>query len=65
MRREHSPAPILLTPDEAAAILGRDVAELRRRRGQNAGPTFHDLCRGFIRYARDSVLKAAAMTTAR
>jgi len=65
MLHEHSPAPVLLTPDEAAAILGRDVAELRRWRGQNIGPTFHDLGRGLIRYARESVLEAAAMTPAR
>ena len=26
MLHEHSPAPALLTPDEAAVILGRDVA---------------------------------------
>lgn len=65
MPREHSPAAVLLTPDEAAAILGRDVAELRRWRGQNIGPTFHDLGRGLIRYARESVLEAAAMTPAR
>ena len=65
MVHEHSPAPVLLTPDEAAAILGRDVAELRRWRGQNVGPTFHDLGRGLIRYARNSVLKAAATTPVR
>ena len=62
---EHSPAPILLTPDEAAAILGRDAAELRRWRSQNVGPRFHDLGRGLIRYARESVLVEAAMTSAR
>ncbi len=56
---------VLLTPEEAAAILGRDVAELRGWRGQNVGPTFHDLGRGLIRYARDSVLEAAATTSAR
>ena len=48
MLHEHSPAPVLLTPEEAAAILGRDVAELRRWRGQSIGPTFHDLGRGLI-----------------
>ncbi|WP_425486863.1 helix-turn-helix domain-containing protein [Microbacterium rhizomatis] len=56
MVHEHSPAPVLLTPDEAAAILGRDVAELRRWRRQNVGPTFHDLGRGLIRYARESLI---------
>lgn len=65
MPHEHSPAPVLLTPEEAAAILRRDVAELRRWRGQNVGPTFHDLGRGLIRYARDSVLETAATTSAR
>lgn len=59
MRHEHSPAPVLLTPDEAAAILGRDAAELRWWRSQNVGPTFHDLGRGLIRYARQSVIEAA------
>lgn len=65
MRHEHSPAPVLLTPDEAAVILGRDLAELRRWRAQNVGPTFHDLGRGLIRYARDSVIEEAATTSAR
>ena len=65
MVQEHSPAPVLLTPEEAAAILGRDMAELRRWRGRNVGPTFHDLGRGLIRYALDSVLEAAATTPAR
>ncbi|MCT2085635.1 hypothetical protein M3D75_05855 [Microbacterium enclense] len=60
MPYEHSPAPILLTPHEAAVILGRDVAELRRWRGQNVGPTFHDLGRGLIRYARESVIEEAS-----
>lgn len=65
MLHEHSPAPVLLTPEEAAAILGRDMSELRRWRGQNVGPTFHDLGRGLIRYARESVMETAAMTPAR
>ena len=43
MLRDHSPEPLLLTPDEAAAILDRDLAELRRWRAQNIGPRFHDL----------------------
>ncbi|SDZ55187.1 helix-turn-helix domain-containing protein [Herbiconiux ginsengi] len=64
MLHEHSPAPVLLTPDEAAAILGRDAAELRRWREQNVGPTFHDLGRGLIRYRRDSVLDAATASPA-
>ena len=60
MLHEHFPAPVLLTPHEAAVILGRDVAELRRWRGQNVGPTFHDLGRGLIRYARKSVIEEAS-----
>lgn len=52
---EHSPVPILLTPHEAAAILDRDVSELRQWRRDNVGPTFYDLGRGLIRYARGSV----------
>ncbi|MFL2002123.1 hypothetical protein [Microbacterium sp. A1-JK] len=65
MLHEHSPAPVLLTPDEAAAILGRDFAELRRWRGQNIGPTFHDLGRGLIRYTHESVIEEAATASAR
>lgn len=56
---EHSPEPALLTPQEAAAILGRDLSELRRWRADNVGPTFHDLGHGVIRYARESVIEAA------
>jgi hypothetical protein len=65
MLHDHSPEPLLLTPDEAAAILDRDLAELRRWRAQNIGPHFHDLGRGLIRYARDSVIQEAATTSAR
>lgn len=65
MLHDHSPEPLLLTPDEAAAILDRDLAELRRWRAQNIGPDFHDLGRGLIRYARDSVIQEAATTSAR
>lgn len=64
MPAEHSPEPLLLTPDEVAAILDRDVVELRQWRAQDRGPTFHDLGRGLIRYARDSVMEAAT-TSAR
>jgi len=60
MLHDHSPAPILLTPDEAAVILGHDAAELRQWRADNVGPTFHDLGRGLIRYARESVIEEAA-----
>lgn len=52
---DHSPTPILLTPHEAAAILDRDASELRQWRRDNIGPTFYDLGRGLIRYARASV----------
>ncbi|NYF18449.1 hypothetical protein HDC37_003313 [Microbacterium sp. AK009] len=65
MLHDHSPEPLLLTPDEAAAILDRDLAELRQWRAQNIGPIFHDLGRGLIRYARDSVIQEAATTSAR
>ncbi len=65
MLHDHSPEPLLLTPDEAAAILDRDLSELRRWRAQNIGPRFHDLGRGLIRYARDSVIEEAATTSAR
>lgn len=57
------PTPLLLTPGEVAAILGRDLSELRRWRGQNVGPTFHDLGRGLIRYARESVIESVPATT--
>jgi hypothetical protein len=58
---EHTtvPAPLLLTPDEASSILGRDLAELREDRKRNAGPDFHDLGGGLIRYRRESVLRDA------
>jgi hypothetical protein len=51
----HSSGPILLTPQEAAEILDSDETELRQWRRDNVGPTFHDLGRGLIRYARASV----------
>jgi hypothetical protein len=51
----HSPEPLLLTPKEAADLLDLDVAQLRQWRRDNVGPTFHDLGRGLIRYARESV----------
>jgi len=54
-----SPAPLLLTPEEAAAILRRDVDELREWRAADTGPTFLDLGQGLIRYARASVLELA------
>ncbi|HOV99868.1 MAG TPA: hypothetical protein PLY19_00200 [Rhodoglobus sp.] len=65
MLHNHSPEPLLLTPDEAAAILDRDVSELRRWRAQDIGPRFHDLGHGLIRYSRDSVIEEAATTSAR
>lgn len=65
MQHDQSPEALLLTPDEAAVIHDRDVAELRQWRAQNIGPTFHDLGRGLIRYARDSVIEEAAKTSAR
>lgn len=65
MLHGHSPEPLLLTPDEAAAILHHDQAELRQWRAQNIGPHFYDLGRGLIRYARDSVIQEAATTSAR
>ncbi len=65
MLRDHSRESLLLTPAEAAALLHRDVAELRQWRAQNIGPTFHDLGRGLIRYARESVIEEAAKTSAR
>ncbi len=65
MLRDHSPEPLLLTPDEAAAILDRDLAELRRWRAQNIGPRFHDLGHGLIRYSRHSVVEEAARTPQR
>lgn len=52
-------APLLLTPEETAAILRRDVDELREWRATDTGPTFLDLGRGLIRYARASVLEVA------
>ncbi|PVW02958.1 hypothetical protein DEA06_14370 [Microbacterium sp. Gd 4-13] len=54
-----SPTPILLTPEETSAILRRDLDELREWRASNSGPTFLDLGRGLIRYARASVLEVA------
>lgn len=65
MLRDHSPEPLLVTPAEAAAILHRDVAELRQWRAQDIGPAFHDLGRGLIRYSRESVIEEAAKTSAR
>jgi hypothetical protein len=51
------PEPLLLTPDETAAILGRDLSELREWRKRNVGPNFHDLGGGLIRYVRESVVR--------
>lgn len=52
-------APLLLTPDEASAILGRDLSQLREDRKRNVGPDFHNLGGGLIRYRRESVLRDA------
>ncbi len=49
--------PLLLTPAETAAILGRALSELREWREHNTGPTFHDLGGGLIRYVRESVVR--------
>ena len=47
--------PLLLTPAEAALLLGVDVRRLRQWRETNAGPTFHELGKGLVRYSRASV----------
>jgi hypothetical protein len=60
MPHDKLPEHLLLTPNEAAAILDRDVSELQRWRAQHIGPAFHDLGHGLIRYARESVLEEAA-----
>ncbi len=49
-------APLLLTPAEAAEVLRVDLSELRTMRTIGIGPDYHDVGRGLIRYARDSVL---------
>ena len=54
------PEPLLLTPDETAAILGRDLSELREWRMRNVGPNFHDLGGCLVRYVRESVLNERA-----
>ncbi|RLP69093.1 hypothetical protein D9V29_12190, partial [Mycetocola manganoxydans] len=55
MSRETIPAPLLLTPEETSAILGRTLEELRQWRVQNTGPTFHRLGDRLIRYSRAAV----------
>lgn len=47
--------PLLLTPMEAAATLGRSVDQLRRWRARGRGPEFFDLDRGLVRYSRVAV----------
>lgn len=55
MTRGSMPAPLLLTPEETSAILGRSLDELRQWRAQNTGPTFHRLGGRLIRYSRTAV----------
>jgi hypothetical protein len=56
MNHETVPFPLLLTPDETGAILGRTVHELRQWRSENIGPAFHNLGGRLIRYSRIAVL---------
>ena len=47
--------PLLLTPAEVALLLDVDVRQLREWRDNNAGPAFHELGKGLVRYSRASV----------
>lgn len=55
MSRDTIPAPLLLTPEETSAILGRTLHELRQWRAENGVPTFHRLGGRLIRYSRTAV----------
>ena len=61
MSRETIPAPLLLTPEETSAVLGRTLEELRQWRAQNVGPTFHQLGGRLFRYSRTAVLECVSM----
>ena len=52
--------PYLLTPKEAADLLGCSLDELRQRRKAGAQPPFYRVTARTIRYGVDDVLKAAA-----
>jgi hypothetical protein len=56
MSREPIPTPLLLTPEETSAILGRTLEELRQCRAQNEGPTFHQLGGRLVRYSHSAVM---------
>ncbi len=59
MHKSDQPQPVdLLTPEEAAAILGVTPANLQMRRHQNRPPRFYKLGSGSsnVRYSRQDLL---------